>query len=271
MTIPTIKLGNFTLEPAHAPTDPRLSLLLWGPSGHGKTTLAATAPGTKLWLLFDPDGALSLANRTDILVLDLSGEKHTITEKFKSDNPLQIEELLNNRPDIQTVVFDSATAFAQLATENAVAGVKSATLENPGLKGYGHRNAVTLRAIVSLLRLTKRTRRHFIVITHEDSPSMNEQGVVMHITLALGGKIGDLVGMQINEIWHLSDTGKERRIAVRACRSRKPMKTRLFHTDKSPEFVWHFDANTLEGDTIEKWIADWTANNHQKIPLPSSS
>ena len=46
-----------------------MSLLLWGASGTGKTTLACTAPGKKLLILFDPDGDASIAERDDVDVV----------------------------------------------------------------------------------------------------------------------------------------------------------------------------------------------------------
>lgn len=254
----------------HAPLagDARLSILLWGASGCGKTTLAATAPGGKLWLLFDPDGTISLSGRTDILVCDLSGEKHQITIKFKADDPLLIERMLRDNPWIDTVVFDSVTSYGILATENAVSVVKSATLENPGLKGYGHRNALVLRACISLMRLTKRLNKHIIIIAHEDTPSVNEEGIIQFITLALGGKMTNSLGMQLSEIWWMQDTGKERRIAVRNVRQRQPMKTRMFDSSRG-EFTWNFDANTWKGEGIATWFERWKANNGRKIALPT--
>jgi hypothetical protein len=248
--------------------DSRISLLLWGASGCGKTTLASTAPGGKLWLLFDPDGANSLVGRNDVLVCDLSGDKHQIVVKFNSDDPLFIERMLKDNPWIETVVFDSVTAFSVLATENAVSLVKSATIQNPGLKGYGHRNAVVLRACVSLMRLTKRLGKHIIVIAHEDSPSVDDEGVVQFITVALGGKMTNTLGMQLSEIWWMSDTGKERRIAVRNVRQRQPMKTRMFD-NRLGEFTWKFDANKWEGDGISTWFDRWKSVNGRKIPLPT--
>lgn len=248
--------------------DARISLLLWGASGCGKTTLAATAPGGKLWLLFDPDGTNSIPGRNDVLVCDLSGERNTIVVKFKSDDPLFIEKILRDNPWIETVVFDSVTSFSILCTENAVAVVKSATIENPGLKGFGHRNAIVLRACVSLMRLTKRMNKHIIIIAHEDTPTVNDEGVVMHITLALGGKMTNSLGMQLSEIWWMSDTGKERRIAVRNVRQRQPMKTRMFDGTRG-EFVWKFDANKWEGEGISTWHDRWRANSGRKIQLPS--
>lgn len=263
---PVIKLDGRELKSPSA-TDSRISLLLWGASGCGKSTLAATAPGGKLWILLDPDGTNSLIGRDDILVCDLSGERQQIVTKFMSDDPLGIERMLKDNPWIETVVFDSVTAFGILATENAVSVVKSASLTNPGLKGYGHRNAIVLRACISLMRLTKRLNKHIIIIGHEDSASVNEDGVVQFITIALGGKISNSLGMQLSEIWWQSDTGKERRIAVRNIRQRQPMKSRLFDSTKG-EFVWRFDANTWKGEGIETWVNQWKANNGKKIPLP---
>lgn len=247
--------------------DKRIALLLWGPAGCGKTTLAATAPGVKLWLLFDPDGALSLQGREDCMVLDLSGETQQITQQFKSDDPMGIGKMLTEHPEILTVVFDSATAYKELCTENAVVQTKSATLENPGLKGYGHRNALLLRALTSLMRLTKKLQRHFIIITHEDTPDKNEDGTINFITMALGGKMSNQIGLQLSEIWHMTDTGKEHKIALRPVRWHKPMKTRMFDATTTPEFTWRYNPNNWSGDGIETWFKAWEAKGG-KIAVP---
>jgi hypothetical protein len=261
-----INFGNIPVKPA-SEVDKRLAILLWGKAGCGKTTLAATAPGKKLWILFDPDGASVLAKRDDVLVADLSGEKHTVVERFKDDNPFNLEKVLKENEDIETVVFDSATAFAVLCAENAVANVKSATVENLGLKGYGHRSAIVLRALTALMRLTKRMNRHFIIITHEDTPEKNEQGVVLQITAALGGKMTSQVGMQLSEIWHMEDTGQKRRIQIRPCRFLTPMKTRMFK-NKDPEFDVTYDALTNKGEGIANWYTKWCEAGGEKIDLP---
>lgn len=251
--------------------DFRMAMLLWGMAGCGKTTLAATAPGKKLWILFDPSGALSLTTREDVFVLDLSAEKHIqAVEKLKADDPYGIEKALVENTDIETVVLDSTTALSNMATENAVYHVRSATLENPGLKGYGHRNAIVMRVVTQLMRITNRHKRHFICISHEDTPTTNENGEVTMISLALGAKMTNQIGMQLSEIWWMSDTGKERRIAVRPVRQRQPMKTRMFDTSSSngAEFVWRYDALNWKGDGIETWYNAWKENGGRKINLP---
>ena len=248
--------------------DLRLALLLWGDAGCGKTSLASTAPGVKLWVQFDPDGVLSLSGRDDIIVLDLSGDKHTVVDALKKDDPIGLEKLLKDHPEIETVVVDSLTALAVLATENAVANVNSATNENPGLKGYGHRNAVTLRIITAFMRLTKRLNKHIIFISHEDTATVDDKGIVQFITMALGGKQVNQIALALSEVWWLADTGKEHRIAVRPCRNRKPMKTRMFDATSSPEFVWKYDVNKWSGDGIDTWFQSWKKNEGRKLSLP---
>ena len=252
-------------------SDYRIAMLLWGQAGCGKTTLAATAPGKKLWVLFDPDGDVSLRGRDDIQVLDLSSERHmSMVEKLKTDDPYGIEKFLKENEDVKTVVLDSATALASVATENAIFHVKSATLENPGMKGYGHRNAVVLRVITTLMRITKRLNRHFICISHEDTPEKNNEGIVTQISLALGGKMTSQVGLQISEIWWMSDTTKERRIAVRPIRQYRPMKSRMFDVSGSGDFVWQYDPMNWKGDGIETWYNKWKEGKGTKIPIPGS-
>lgn len=266
-----VKLGQRTLSPP-SPTETRFNALLWGDSGVGKTTLAATAPGIKLWVLFDNSGDASLVGRDDVLVLNLSGETHSVVERFKDDDPFGVARMLKDNPQIETIVLDSATAVAQLGTENAVSHVKSATLENPGLKGFGHRNAITLRVIVSLMRVAQRMGKHFIVIAHEDTPDKREDGTINFITTAIGGKMTNQVGMQLNEIWWMSQTEKgERRIAVKPVRLRKPMKSRMFDlTGPVGEFTWSYNPNTWSGDGIETWFKKWQEGGGRKLPIPGS-
>ena len=265
-----IKLGTFTLTTPDE-SDKLISMLLWGPAGAGKTTLASTAPGKKLWLLFDPGGVSVLSNRSDVLVADMSGEKHSIVERFKDDNPFLLEKVLKENPDIETVVFDSVTTFVVLATENAIArnsgGKNPSTVEQPQLRGFGHRNAVTLRAMVSLMRLCKRMMRHFIVIAHEASPERDKDGNVMFITIALGGSMPNSLGPHLSEVWYMNDYNKKRKIAVRPVRLQKPMKTTMFNAD-AQEFEWKYNADTLTGEGIADWFNRWAENGGNKISAP---
>jgi hypothetical protein len=253
----------------------RLTALLWGPAGCGKTTLAASAPGKILWINFDPEGLASLTEemRKNVHVLDLSNQTHAVVEKFKQDDPFGLSKVLSN-PDmgIESVVVDSATSFAQLAVERGISLTKGATLERPSPGAYGARNALTLRLISSMLRLTGKYNKHCIIISHEDAPTTDNDGNVLYISIMLGGKLPDQVALQISEVWWMQDTGKERRIAVRPCRTRKPMKSRMFDASSSPEFILKFDPfkeGGLNGEhSLSQFYQNWIDNGKNKIQLP---
>lgn len=244
------------------------NIMLWGKSGSGKTTLAVTAPGKKLWVLLDPNGTRTLVKRKDVVVVDLSSKGPEVLNDLRKENPLGIEQFIRAN-SINTVVFDSATVLNDLALEHAVKFGKfpGATLENPGKGGYGHRGSVVMAVVRNFLRSCNAAGVNFVLCAHEDLPTLNDAGSVMYIGIMLGGKAPEKTGLRLDEIWHVSDTGSEHRIAVRPCRTRTPMKTRLFDADK-PEFVWKYNPETDEGMKITDWIDQWKQNGRNKIPLP---
>ena len=268
-----ITLGGKTLtRPAEVVQ--RLSLMLWGSSGSGKTTLASTAPGLKLWINFDPDGTNALNNRDDIIVLDLSNEPNNIVMKFRNENPLNLKKFFEDNPDVETVVFDSLTTFGEKALVHGVEAAKTtakgkyATLEDPGFAGYGNKNTWTHACVRELLKITGQYNKHMIFIAHEDKPVMNDSGVVLYISIMLGSSLNEQLPVKISEIWNLTDTGKERRLAIRNCRGRKPMKSRMFVTSGEPEFTLNYNADELSGDGIEQWYEKWKKNGGKKIEIP---
>lgn len=265
-----INLGGMTIQSLSSQSK-RISMLLWGSPGVGKTVFACSAPGKKLLINFDPDGAASLGDREDVLILDLSGERNTVVDKFNSDDPFGLSKLLaDEEVGIQTIVVDSTTAYSQLAVEKGISITKGATLERPSPGAYGARNAITLRMMTSLLRLTNKYDKHIIFTSHEDEPSKDSEGNVMHITLQLGGKLGNQASLQISEVWHLSDDGKQRKLMVRPGRMRKPMKTRMFDTTEGFEFVLKYKQS--DGASGEHSIASlfdlWSESGYNKIKLP---
>lgn len=267
---------------------PRFSCLMWGMAGCGKTTLAATAPGKKLWINFDPDGPLSISGlakkhanskvdtilKVPLHVHDMSAEPARIVERFKTDDYLKLGKVLENDEfGIDTVVVDSMTRVSQLAVEAAIASGQHgrATIERPGMSVYGARNALTYRLFVDIFTVTKRHNKNVIFITHEGAPNVDDDGNVKFITMALGGQLPQLGSAQLSEVWYVSDTQKERRIAVRPCRGYKPMKTRMFDATKSPEFVWKYDVNNPDPNyEIATWWNRFTEGGFEKLALPGS-
>ena len=242
-----IKLGGIEIETPQQRRK-RLSLLVWGKSGSGKTTLAATAPGRKLWINFDPDGVDVLTSRDDVELLDFAPKPDMIVEQFKEDDPLRITRYLEQHPEIETVVFDSLTTFGNKALSHGIlkaqktAKGKYATIEDPGFAGYGNKNTWTRLAIAKMLKATGTVKRNIIFIAHEDKPLLDKDGKVVSISIMLGSALNEQVPIDFGEVWNLSDTGRERRIAIRNCRFRSPVKSRIFLTNGDPEFEWTYDS-----------------------------
>lgn len=252
----------------------RLSMLIWGSSGCGKTTIAATTPGRKLWLNFDTDGTAALTGKDDILIADFSTEPNSVVQKFKEENPIRIEKFIVDNK-IDTVVFDSLTSFGEKALHHGVKIAqgtpkgRTSTLEDPGYAGFGNKNTWTRLVVRNLLQSTAKTNTHCVFIAHEDKPTTDEHGSVLFISIMLGSSLNEQVPLQISEVWHMSDTGRKRMIAIRSCRGYKPMRTRMFRTTMGPEFEWKYNAETQEGETIEDWYNLWVKQG-DKIPLPGT-
>jgi hypothetical protein len=268
-----VTLQGVPVEAPHA-ADMRFVSLIWGSAGSGKTTLASTAPGNKLWLGFDNDGEVSLVDREDVRdVLKLYKlNPLTVVQEFKKADPYNLTRFLTDRPDIKTVVFDSMTTYAYMALQEAVrmAGGNKISMEQPGMQGYSYRNSLVLRAATNLLAITARLGRNVIFVTHEGSPMLNDDGNVESITMVLSENLANQIGLRINEVWHLADAdGRSRWISVRPHTRTKPMKTRMFDTSSATRFVWHFNADTMLGEGIADWWHAWQENGGKKLALPS--
>ena len=135
----------------------RLSMIIWGDSGAGKTTLAATAPGRKLWLLLDPDGDMSIRNMPDWHRIYLGRENPIdIVKEGTKPEPYGISALL---ADFDTLIVDSLTKFSEHALQLAVRTAPKSSIEQPGLNGYGLRNIYVSSLISNMLRVESSKER----------------------------------------------------------------------------------------------------------------
>lgn len=269
-----MRLGNVDVE-ANTSRRETLVMLLWGKSASGKTVLAGTAPGKKLWLLFDPAGTASLDRSNDVIVADFSAYKAAQLENLKQGGIIERDLLkaLSNDDTIHTVVVDSVTSFGQLALTYAVVSGKAnkgafrATLEAPGMTGYGVRTAMTLDFCQMVLRACLDAKRHCIFVCHEQEKS-DDDGRVNEITIALSGQTASVLPAKISEIWYLEDTGKQRNIYVRNHGLRKPMRTRMFTSPNTTHFRWSYAQDSGTGGTIAEWYTRWQAAGFDKVALP---
>lgn len=247
----------------------RVSMLLWGTPGCGKTYFANTAPGKRLFINFDPDGTSGLPASDDTLVADWSMEPDRLVDEAKSTNPFNLEGIFKEHPDIATVIVDSVTAFVTRATAYSQ-GHKNApgsVFENPGPSGYGFRNRFALGLCKSVLQCTGKHSKHVIFCCHEDVGKTNSEGSVVAVTILLGGSLPREVPLQISEVWRIADRSIERAAQIRNVGVFEPMKTRMFNNTKGHEFVI---SSRAQPDKIK--LADlfqkWQENGYNKLELP---
>ena len=251
-----------------ADTPSRLSMILWGDSGCGKTTLAATAPGRKLFVAFDPDGDMSIRNMPDWDRINLTHEKsNDIVKEGTKPDPYTLYTLIEK---YDTVVVDSLTKFSEHALVYAVMmnAMRKSTMENPGLVGYGARNIYVGAFVSNMIRITNMLNKNIIFITHERAPEMNADGAVVGVNMMLGGQLPNVTSKDISEVWNMRDHGGKRYIAIRPERNRSPMKSRMFDMTAATSFEWKYNANKLEGDTIAKWWELFQLGQYTKLSLP---
>ena len=264
---PEITLGGIALTTPKTQVR-RVAMVIWGPSGSGKTTLAATAPRPMLWVNFDPDGTSSLMDQEGILIADFSMENPNKVVTFKHENAGGIKQVLEDHPEIETVVFDSITSFNEMALKHGVSEVRGATMEMPTLQGYGRRNSYTMQGIMSVIRATGAHNKHIVFVAHEDMPQKDELTGALMVSILVGGKMQSEIPIKLSEVWHLEDTGKDRKITIRSSRLRKPMKSRMFIQSGASDFTWKFDPESWAGEGIADWYKAWVENGGKKIPLP---
>jgi hypothetical protein len=200
-----MRLGAIEVQSQSAKTE-QLTMLLWGKPACGKTVLASTAPGKKLWLLFDPNGTASLPKRDDILVADFSTYNTKKMADFKQGGSIERDLLdLFKQDKIDTVIIDSVTSFTQLAMRYAIEHKDSSnnsfksSIESPGLRAYGTRTALTVDFLLMVEMVSRSNGCHFIIIAH-DMETYDSKQEIESITMSLKGGAADAIPPRISEI-----------------------------------------------------------------------
>jgi hypothetical protein len=259
-------------------TAKRMTIVLWGQAGCGKTTWAATAPGRKLWLSFGDNEHASVEDRKDVGVMHLyKYEAKDVLDERLTSNPFNLDKILLEQEDIETVVCDSLTAISDMALRRAVdmdlrtEKHKRPTMEEPGWTAYGGRNAITLALLNRLLNVTAKHGVHLIMTAHEAEAEKDKVGIPQFYTIMLGGKMVTNVTWRISEFWFMSEDGKGRQLAVRPTRKRRPMKSRMFKGTGYPEFEVTYDSSLPDKGqmTIASFYNQWVQNG-DKLVIPRS-
>ncbi len=266
---PTFEIAGV---PSAPPKAERMSVLIWGQAGTGKTTLGSTMPGKKALLNFDPDGPASIPDADDVHVFDMSGiNNRTLMTHLKSETaPFGLHDDVLDYFD--TFMVDSVTSIEERTLMYGIQETKGATIERPSPGAYQARNNLLVGAVRNLLAVTAARKKHVCLIGHEGPPNTNDDGVLLNITIALGGKNPQNVALKINECWNMFEDSKNRKmIIVRKGRMREPLKSRMFDTMDDFEFEWQWNTRDRQDPKnmwIKDWYQQWQDNGFKKIDLP---
>ncbi len=251
----------------------RFAGVIWGDAKCGKTTWAASLPGKKLIVNFDPDGFTTLSNRDDFDVLDLS--QLPPVDAIKQAKKVG-EHIIANPDDYQSVIVDSLTTLTEAAIYDAVQRQigKSKTftpsIDAPGLSAWGARNTTVNEVNAKILRATAQKGVHCFFIAHADDPEFDENGknIVQH-TIMLSAKIRNNVGLKVSEIYHMTlGTGNRRTVYLAPFGYKKPMGSRIFDASKLPKFELNYDYNKPDAEqshSLSSIFAAWENGGKQKL------
>lgn len=247
--------------------------IIWGDAKTGKTTWAATLPGHKLLVNFDPDGFMSIADRDDIDVLNLA--QYEAGEAINQGKKVGAY-ILENADKYDSVIVDSLTTLAEFAMYDAVKrGVgKSAsftpTIDAPGLSAYGGRNNNVNDVVGKIIRATAQKEMHCFFIAHSDDPEYDKDGKnIVQQTIMLSAKIRNMAALKVSEIYHINlGTQNRRTVYLAPFGVKKPMGSRIFDTKQFPSFELKYDPaqpDAGQRDTLAAIFTAWDEGGRRKL------
>lgn len=248
--------------------------LLWSMSGAGKTTFLSSLPAPILYVMLDPDGDSSIPDGTDFRLLDLSDQPDDVTVRYCKD---KLPTLIERMDDIASVAFDSLTILSNRALNYAIEQKVGAgkqgfvpSIEEPGQTAYGARRQYITHTVSNVLRATAKRGYNCWFTTHQGDAELDNKGNIIRYTMMLGGKATNDAAIQISECWWLREHDGKRFIAVRNCRNREPMKSRMFDSRKASEFELKFNPELGfdQPHSIATWHKQWLDGGRKKLPLP---
>lgn len=272
MSDPVIKIGGVEASESNVR---RMSCMLWGPAGWGKTTLGCTLPGRKALINFDPDGPASIPRMPDLTVFNLTTMSDASTAGFRSEDAFGLRQTFDH---FDSYIIDSLTGIVEKTLGRGIATIKGATIERPSPGAYQARNNLLMNLLRNLLAITEEAEKHICFISHESAPIYADEGQLIGYSPALGGQLPNSVSNKLNEVWPVfENSSNDKLIITRKSRLRWPAKSRMFITEKGKtEFEWTFNPNKWNDPNnlnmrMEDWFNKWKENNFEKIDMPRST
>lgn len=187
-------------------SDSHLRLVLQGPSGVGKTTIAAQFPGAWIndldvnlggTIAFLKENKLSLPLGYDMISTDDTGQPvHPLQQFLRLDAKLQEQQ---KNPEIKTIVLDSGTNLADILIYEICRqqGKQSISGFKDGRQFWGF-FAPFCRNFFSVLA---QFRKNIVLTAHEKTQKLESGAIVYPIKVAWPGQVGENIGAFFNCVW----------------------------------------------------------------------
>jgi hypothetical protein len=209
-----------------------------------------------------------------ILMFSILPAKNAIADAKKA-----ADYIITHHEKYESVIVDSLTTLTEAALHDAIIrGIgKSAaftpTIDAPGLSGYGARNSTANDVISRILRASAQKGLHCWFIAHSDDPEYDKKGDnIVQQTIMLSAKIRNIAALKVSEIWHLTQSGSNKRMMYLAPFGvKKPMGSRMFNTAKVDRFELKFDIDIADKDqscSISNIIQSWRDGKLKKLSTP---